>query len=102
MLSGKPNAHLSFRCGTSAAVSPAAVAGWNRVLSTLLPQPFHCGPVEGSLIGGFAGHWFGMSFASPLAVLPMLRPGTAPATSLGCVWVSLSPTVFIGPVVSAA
>ena len=45
---GKPNAHLSFRRGTSAAVRPAIAASWKRVLLVVTPHPFHRGPVEGS------------------------------------------------------
>src|SRR6185503_9407805 len=45
---GKPNAHLSFSRGTSAAVSPAIAASWNRTLLVVTPQPFHFGPDDGS------------------------------------------------------
>ena len=45
---GNPNAHLSFRRGTSAAVRPAIAASWKRVLLVVTPHPFHLGPDEGS------------------------------------------------------
>src|SRR5438045_2463712 len=45
---GKPNAHLSFKRGTSAAESPAIGASWKRVLLVVTPQPFHLGPEDGS------------------------------------------------------
>src|SRR6058998_733141 len=38
---GNPKAHFSFRRGTSAALKPAALAAWNRVLVIVTPQPFH-------------------------------------------------------------
>ena len=44
---GKPNAHLSFRRGTCAAVNPAAVPSCSRVLKVLTAQPFHAGPASG-------------------------------------------------------
>jgi hypothetical protein len=37
-------------------------------------HPFHPGDCAGSVIGGFALHRFGMSFASPAFVLPSGRP----------------------------
>src|SRR5689334_17649115 len=36
-----PNAHLSFRFGTSAAVRPGFF--WKRLLFASTPKPFHCG-----------------------------------------------------------
>src|SRR5262245_19265116 len=46
-LPGKPNAHLSFNRGTSAAVKPAAPL--QRVLEVVTPQPFHGAPSNGLL-----------------------------------------------------
>ena len=91
-----PNAHLSFRRGTSAAVSRAAAAGWKRVFARSGPQPFHPGPLAGSRIGGLAVHWFGIAFASPLLTLPSGRPLMNSATR--CFWMSLSdcPSVCVG------
>src|SRR5260370_41633554 len=43
---GNPNAHFSFRRGTSSAVIPAASAGWKRVFVIVAPQPFQAGPVS--------------------------------------------------------
>src|SRR4249920_3201468 len=45
---GNPNAHLSFKRGTSAAVRPAIAVSWKRVLLVVTPHPFHLGPDEGS------------------------------------------------------
>src|SRR5688500_7016113 len=50
-----PNAHFSVSFGTSAAVSPAALAFWNRVFAPSLPQPFHIGSVAGSGSGVVEG-----------------------------------------------
>src|SRR5215467_217047 len=50
-VSGNPNAHLSFRPGTCAAVSPACSPGWKRVLVTVGLHPFQRGPVDGSPSG---------------------------------------------------
>src|SRR5262245_12791264 len=93
---GRPNAHFSFSRATSAAVSRAAAAGWNRVLPRSLPHPFHDGPLVGSRIGGFAVHWFGIDLASPAPVLPTGRPLMNSPTRR--FWMSLSarPSVWLG------
>ena len=44
---GTPNAHFSFNFGTSDALSPAAAAGWNRVLRESTPHPFQLAPASG-------------------------------------------------------
>src|SRR6266550_8542241 len=43
---GSPNAHFSFRPGTSRAVIPAASPDWKRVLVIAAHQPFQLGPVS--------------------------------------------------------
>src|SRR5436190_9506946 len=70
---GTPKAHLSFRVGTWAAVSPAAAAGWNRAFLSAGLQPFHAGPAAGSAIGGLVGQAFVIFFISPASSLPIGR-----------------------------
>src|SRR6266403_427220 len=47
---GNPNAHFSFRRGTSSTVIPAALAGWKRVFVIVAPQPFQADPDSESRI----------------------------------------------------
>jgi hypothetical protein len=37
------------------------------------PHPFHCGPIEGSFIGGLEGQAFGKFFGLPASALPICR-----------------------------
>ena len=46
---GTPKAHFSCNLGTSVALSPAAAAGWNRVLRASTPHPFQLAPARGAL-----------------------------------------------------
>src|SRR5262245_16080677 len=70
---GTPNAHLSFRFGTCAAVRPELAAVWNRAFCTPAPQPFHDGPLAGFVMVGLDGHLLVMVFESP-ATLFIGRP----------------------------
>src|SRR5438477_2400397 len=49
---GSPNAHFSFRRGTSGALMPPLSAGTYRVFVTVPPQPFQFVPFVGSVIAG--------------------------------------------------
>src|SRR4029078_2682260 len=79
---GTPNAHLSLRFATFAAVIPAALA-CHRVLRTSRPQPFHpdvalrrsSGPPVHSPVG---------VLAAPAVAAVSGRPATRSATALRC------------------
>jgi hypothetical protein len=54
MSPGKPNAHLSFKRGTAAAVNPAVAVSWYREFAVVALQPFQAGP-ESTLSAPEAG-----------------------------------------------
>src|SRR5579872_1477857 len=93
-VSGKPNAQASFRFGTSAAVMPAAFAGWNRELTRSTPHPFHparlrSGPAAGQVFDAALVDFTPTSFERNLAI------------ATRCDGVSDEPCTFIAPVSSA-
>src|SRR5215831_5983219 len=79
MTPGNPNAHFSFRRGTSGAVMPPLSAGTYRVLVTVPPQPFQFVPLVGSDIAGAA---VVQRAASGIGVGdPTARPASSSATA---------------------
>src|SRR5688500_9400625 len=51
---GRPNAHFSLSRGTSAAVMPAAAAGWNRVFDGFCPNPLQRAAFAAGALAGAA------------------------------------------------
>ena len=94
---GNPNAHFNFSFGTSAAVNPPLLAGWNRAFATPAPQPFHDGPELGLDIAGADAHRPVDASDAP----PTARPVTNSATSRRSASVSFSPWIRMLPLVSA-
>src|SRR5262245_6709496 len=75
---GIPNAHLTFSFGTSAALSPAAAADWNRVFRRSPPHPFQDAPASGSF-GAFAAEQKAVLAIASRGAL--YEPGARPVTN---------------------
>src|SRR5277367_2909468 len=71
---GNPNAHFSFRLGTSVAVRPALFADAKRVLPRSALHPFHEGPADGSANGGLVGQRLDIDSALPECFASSGRP----------------------------
>src|ERR1700733_13619425 len=97
---GKPNAHFNCRCGTVAAVKPAASVDWNRSFAAPLPQPFQPLRVT-SCSGGLVAQRLGIVAASPAFAEPRNWPASDSDTRRRSVSLNVSPTDFMMPVVRA-
>ena len=96
--SGKPKAHFSLSFGTSEALSPACAAGWNRVLVTSTPHPFHRGDRAGSARGGDVAQRPTVD-AGPASLIVRRVRNSAMARRSSTL--SLAPCTCIVPLVSA-
>src|SRR6185437_6435299 len=88
---GNPNAHFSFSRGTAVGDSPAAAAGWKRVLKMLPLKPFHAGARGSSGVGVAQNADFGMT-SSGVRYEPAGRPVTYSATARRSAGVSDAPS----------
>src|SRR5262245_14661149 len=93
---GNPNAHLSLRFGTSAAVRPGFF--WKRLFVGSAPKPFHCGfDANAASRVSFVGH----ALASA-ATAPSDLPESSSATARFSATVRLIACVLMLPVVIAS